>query len=89
MRPGDVAVDHIIWSLEHGLSPHDAIEAIGWLWDGALAPTWNDVEQLLVETWRRLPDCDRAFRAEWIRVPIEERFPVIAAKAHPELRRVA
>ena len=88
MRPGDVAAQHILWCVEQGLTPNDAIAALGLRWAGALTPSWNDVQQLVAEVWRPLPEADR----ETPRTPltIEERFPVIPADARPfPLRRVA
>ncbi len=89
MRPGEVAVEHVLWSIDAGLSPREAMAALGWRWVGALQPTWNDLEALAFEAWRRLPVCDRNHRAWRRATPIQNRFPVVAIDGQPKLRRVA
>lgn len=89
MRPGEVAVEHVLWSIEAGLSPREAMASLGWRWVGTLEPTWNDFESLAFESWRRLPVGGRASRAWRYALPIQKRFPVVAIDGQPKLRRVA
>lgn len=49
-----IAVEHLVWAAERGMTPRDVIEAVGRRWPGLAEPNWDDAKLVLTIKWRSL-----------------------------------
>lgn len=50
MTPQQVAVEHILWAVSHGMTPTDVMASIGL--DHWPSPDWHDVQDALAIKWQ-------------------------------------
>lgn len=57
MTASEIAIEHILWCSQEGLTPREVLTSINILWPGDRAPDWHDAELALSLTHQRLcPD---------------------------------
>lgn len=49
-----IAVEHVLWAVQAGLSPFEVIQATGLAWPSLGNPDWHDAVLALSCAWRRL-----------------------------------
>lgn len=49
-----IAVEHVLWAKERGLSPIDIFGSVGMPWSTLREPSWDDAVLALSRTWRGL-----------------------------------
>lgn len=49
-----IAMEHVLWSAEQGMSPLDVLRAIGEPWEWAFNPTTSYVVSRIERAWERV-----------------------------------
>lgn len=49
-----IAVEHVLWAVQSGVSPFELIQATGMTWSSLRDPDWHDAVLALSSAWRRL-----------------------------------
>jgi hypothetical protein len=49
-----IAIEHVLWAKERGLSPLDIFRLVGMRWTSLREPSWDDAVLALSRTWRGL-----------------------------------